>query len=260
MRRLLGGILLCICFNAAASPQAQDPTVEIEVKKAKIDALENGSLRFLRENRDFLRAQLDRLRQVRRELNGGASALNARDLLLRELMAGIEAGEDSLARERALVAQRELMQSVSELGELESQLDRLEVLLGGQSGRLDQIEADYAGRQRTALLILVQNFPQQDGPERIILEDEDSMRWEVSLSAEQREALRAGGAAQILHEFVEPRRLHFSLRFAGSGYDARPAVAVDVDPARDRINLLSIDLARLDPSSEALLPVSHFQR
>jgi hypothetical protein len=258
VRRLIFSILF-LCLLKVVAP-AQDAPVEIEVKKAKIDALEKGSLRFLRENRDFLRAQLDRLRQVRRQMDGGALELSARDLLLRELMAGIEADEDSLARERALVARRDLFQSVSELGELESQLDRLEALLGGQMGRLDQIEADYAGRQRTALLILVQNFPQQNGPERIILEDEDSMRWEVTLSAEQREALRAGGAAQILHEFVEPRQLRFSIRFAGGGYDARPAEAVDVDPARDRINLLSIDLARLDPGSEAVLPVSHFQR
>jgi len=243
---LLLSLLVALAMGLAS---AQEKDFEIAVEKADYDRLDEETLRFLRENRDFLRAQLDRLRQLRVEVDRSPLELSARDLLLRELMAEIDAGEDSLAYEKSLLARQELMQSVGELEGLEDQLDRLQTLLDQQADRLMRIEADYADRQRTALLIYVQNFPSDSAPAGIILEDEGSTRWRIELDSAQQEALRAGGAAQLLHEFVEPREQTYSIRFVGGGFDEQPARELHVAPVRDRLNLLSIDLAQLDEVS-----------
>jgi hypothetical protein len=133
-------------------------------------------------------------------------------------LARIEASEDSLLREQALLAQRDFLESVGELGELEQQLDDIEALLIAQRARLGELEGDYLKRQQTALLLVLEGAPQGELPDTWVVREAGDRTWRVHLSEAQKQALREGGAAQLLHEFVEPRTMRFTLVAEGSAF------------------------------------------
>jgi hypothetical protein len=255
MRRTL--LLVTLAFSVSwLIAVAQQPNVEVEHADPQLP--KKSTLRFLRENRDFLRAQLDRLRQTERKQDGDARELSARDLFLRDLLARIEASEDSLLREQALLAQREFLASVSELGELEQQLDELEALLIAQRARLGELEGDYLERQQTALMLILEGAPQGEVPDTWIVREPGDRTWRVSLNEAQKQALREGGAAQLLHEFVEPRTMHLTLVAEGEAFADWPAWQLEVAPARDRLTLVRLDFSQ--PKSGQPLPMDVWQR
>jgi hypothetical protein len=224
----------------------------IEVKRAETKEPMHTSLKFLKDNRVFIRAQLDLLKvQTTRTHVDQAQSLDQRYLLLKQMSAEISAARDTVSAESLLTAQRQLMTSVTQLGELEGQLGRVEQLLSDHRTRLLAIEQDFLGHQETALVILMRGFSGKHAPTTVVIaEEEDVVR--VELTPEQRASLEQGGIAQVYHEFVEPREHVFTVTFEGDGWPASSALPITVDTARDRLTFLGLDLSRLDPSREAM--------
>ncbi|MCI0451631.1 MAG: hypothetical protein L0Z51_04460, partial [Candidatus Latescibacteria bacterium] len=102
----------------------------IEVKRAEAKETKYSSLKFLKDNRVFIRAQLDLLRvRMTRTRADHPQMLDQRYLLLKQMSAAIAAARDTVSAESLLTAQRQLMTSVTQLGELEVQLSTIEDLL-----------------------------------------------------------------------------------------------------------------------------------
>jgi hypothetical protein len=232
---------------AETAPAPADSVIEtLEVKKAESKAPERASLRFLKDHRVFVRAQLDRLRtQVTREHTQSAEVLDARYLKLQEMSAAIAAAQDTIGGEEAMAAQRALFASVTELGQLEASLDLMDSLLVDQRRRLLWLEQDFLGHQETALVIVIRGLPGRDLPTGIAIA-EDGEVTHTALSAEQCASLANGGVAQIYHEFVEPRAHALEVRLEGGAWDTVPASTVALETARDRLTFLEMDLSRLD--------------
>lgn len=259
-------IVLCLCLLLLSAPLSSTfsagddgdkhtgKVVETtEVKRARPKGPKHPSLQFLKDHRVFIRARLDLLRtQTTRVRTDDAELLDERFLLLRELAAAIAAARDTVSAEHALTAERELLASVTQLGELEDQLSLMEKLLAEQRRRLLMLEEDFLGHQETALVILLKGLSDKSRvPDEVVLtQDNDVVR--VGLTPVQRQSLLQGGIAQIYHEFVEPREHVFVVSFTGSdGWAEAEPVAVTVAAARDRLTFLELDLSHLDRDREA---------
>jgi len=232
--------------SAPATAPADSIIETLEVKKAEIEAPERASLRFLKDHRVFVRAQLDRLRtQVTREHTNAAEMLDARYLKLKEMSAAIAAAQDTIGGEQAVAAQRALFASVTELGQLEASLDLMDSLLVDQRTRLLWLEQDFLGHQETALVIVIRGLPDHDVPSGIsIAEDGDITH--TALTREQCASLANGGIAQIYHEFVEPRAHSLEVRLEGGAWETAPSSTVALEAARDRLTFLELDLSQLN--------------
>ena len=104
--------------------ETNDRTMETpEVKRAKTKKEKHRSLRFLKDNRVFVRSQLDLLRlQTKRVRVDDAELLDERFLRLKEMAEAIATARDTVKAGQQLIAQRDLLESVKELGALESEL------------------------------------------------------------------------------------------------------------------------------------------
>ncbi|MBE0566766.1 MAG: hypothetical protein IH621_12445 [Krumholzibacteria bacterium] len=197
---------------AAAGTDGRSVT-SYEVKRQETRAPELPSLRFLRANRAFLRSRLDRLLlQTTHTRDGRAAAVGG------------------------------LLASVTGLADLEAELDLMQALLDEQGARLGWLEADYLGRQETALVLLVR-AGRGDGPPAGMVVTDDDRRLRVGFSAEQRSALAQGGVVQVLHELVEPRRHELAVVFLDAQGDTLEAQLVPVDAARDRLTFVEVEPA-----------------
>ena len=255
MRSVLLTLLLIGAHSAVFAQTTVDSTTvteSIEVKRAENKEPKHESLKFLKDNRVFIRAQIDLLRvQTTRTQAEHATVLDARYLALKEMSAAIAAASDTVSADSLRTAQRRLMTSVTELGELERQMAKVEALLADHRTRLIAIEGDFLGHQETALVIVMRGFAGQHAPATVVIsEDEDVIR--VELTPEQRASLEQGGVAQVYHQFVEPRAHVFTVAFEGNGWPAASTQSITVDAVRDRLTFLSLDLSRLDPSQEAM--------
>jgi hypothetical protein len=222
---------------------AERHAVKVERVRPKREKLE--TLRFLKANRDFFRARLDELRASPEEGRESAEVVDERFVTLRSLFDQASAAQDSFALDEALLEAQDLMRSVTELAALEAQLDRLEGLLGEQGGRLDRIESDFVGRQETALLIVVKGYPRHGEIEEVVVREEDGRAARSALSPDTRDALKTGGVIQVSHELVEPREQVLSLAFSGEHWSLADTAFLSLQPERDRINFLEIDLSTL---------------
>lgn len=242
---LLAPALLLATVAAAPAPAVAEPAAgvptEVRVQRVKPDRPKLPTLRFLGANRDYLRAELDRLRVSSVRVRGLAAAIDPRFLRFGEMVAAAHAAGDSAAAADSARAGRELFASVTELGGLEDELDLLDRALARQRERLGVLQADFAGEQRTSLAVVLSGWPGDAAPAAMSLAFEDGTTEAVSLSPEQRDALRAGGAVQVLHRLVEPREQLFAVAFG----DAAAPGWLQLEPARDRVNLLRLDLSRL---------------
>ncbi len=252
---LLASLLLTgrAVVAAAQAPNDTTSVVEsIEVKRAETKEPKHDSLKFLKDNRVFIRAQIDLLRvQTTRTQAERAQIVDPRYLTLKEMSGAIAAARDTVSADSMLTAQRRLMASVTELGELERQMARVEALLADHRTRLIAIEGDFLGHQETALVILMRGFAGKRVPATIVIAEEGEVA-RVDLTPEQRASLEQGGIAQIYHQFVEPRSHVFNVSFEGNGWPAASTLPVTVDAVRDRLTFLSLDLSRLDPGREAM--------
>lgn len=238
-----GGALLATPARAGDDAAAGPPaTRRVEVRRAKVDEPERPSLVFLKENRVFLRAQLDRLRQLDKVARDGrADVLDPRLLRLREMAADVAAARDTAGEAEAALAARRRLESVAEIAGLEAQLDLMESLVAAQDKRLAWLEADYLGQQRTALVVVVGGFTGRVAPESVVLaEGGETIR--VAFTPQQRAALEQGGIAQVHHAHVEPRVHEFSLSFEGGDRLPQAPAIISVETPRDRLTFLEIDL------------------
>ncbi len=227
-----------------AVPLPPAPTVtEVEVTKVKPERPKHPTLRFLKENRDFLRAQLDLLRQTARERAAGAGALDPRYLTYQEMLSQILAAKDSTAASADALERLALLDSIKRLGDLETQLDLFERLLAEQRDRLAILQDDFTGRQETALIVLLSGSPVAIPPAEVAITLEDSTTVRVPLAPEHRESLAHGGIAQLFHGFVEPREQVVAVTLSGATGTAGDTSYVVLEPARDRLTFLRLHLA-----------------
>jgi hypothetical protein len=248
---LLGVLLLSPSQSTADEPELRET---LEVKRANHQKRKHDSLRFLRDNRAFLRARFDELRlEIGYERDGEAETLDERLLRLAQLSEEIAAARDTILSEYEITTERGLLMSVEELVELEAQLSLFEQLLIDQQGRLLLLESDFLGQQGTALVIVVRGVPESGAPTALLLQEEDTT-VRVELGPEQELALQQGGVTQVYHEFVEPRAHRIQLRLEGEGWDDALPTFIDLETPRDQLTFLELDLAALDPGDPDTRP------
>ncbi len=248
-RFIPGGIVaLLLLLSAFPAVVAADGETAGDVKVEHRSVQENdlNSLRFLRANRDFLRTRLDRLLQRPDPAGRGvANLLDKRHLLLRSIMAEIDAARDSVRSENASLERQDLMESIEHLAKLDSQLTLMDRLLDDQESRLRIIDDDLRGNQNTALIILLKGLPSGFEPDAVDIDESDGPSLRVSLAPETRAALRRGGIAQIYHEYVEPREHELRIGLGGQG-----EIRFLVDTPLDQLSFLQLDLAHVVDSSD----------
>jgi hypothetical protein len=242
-------VALVAAVPAAARADTERLEETIEVKRAETKDTKHPSLRFLKDNRVFLRECLDRVRlQVRLTRTDDAEVIDERLLRMQEMAAAIAAARDTVGTMHALTPGRDLLASVTELGALEGELDLMEQLLAEQRQRLLMLEEDFLGHQETALVVLVRGLDDRNAPATIVFSEESEF-VRVPLTVEQRSSLSMGGIAQIYHEFVEPREHTYAVSFEGEGWGTVAPVPIAVLAARDRLTFLELDLSDLDNRS-----------
>lgn len=224
------------------------------VKRADHDDPKLATLRFLEDNRDFFRARLDALLLVvdRRALD--ARDLDPRFLRWREMLAEVRAARDSAAAGTDRIVQHDLLESVSGIKDLEWEMDSMEALLDAQHERLGVLEQDFAGRQRTALVLVLSGVPAGGAPRSVTVADLDGPTWQVDLTEAARSSLIQGGATQVLHELLEPRQHTLSLSLAGDGWASTTPIDIPLDPERDRLTFLEVDVSGWNAAAQAVPP------
>lgn len=240
---------LCCAFVWAA-PAAAEPVLTqtttpapVKVERVKPAKPKLPTLRFLRTNRDFVRGRLDQLRERPIEQDARSREMDPRFLAYRELLAGVTAASDSAAAIARSAEGRELFASVTELGALEAQLDEIGRLLADQELRLAALQQDFAGRQRTELVLLVTGLPEGAAPVAMtwVREEGDSLRAEWTDT--ERASLHSGGTFEWFHGLVEPREQVLEFAFSGPGWEGAPHAFVTIEPARDQMTFLRLDLS-----------------
>jgi hypothetical protein len=230
-------------------PALPPPPAEVRLERAKPMREKYPTLRFLRENRDFIRGRYDRLRERPVERAGDATAIDPRFLTYRELLAGLDRGADSLARAEDERGRHDLFASVTELGSLETELDQMEETLDAQRGRLAVLEKDFTAHPATEMLVVLSGLPPGTDLASVTLELEDGGAVTLPLGDAERAALRAGGMVEVLHVFVEPRAQSVRVAVAGAAWPAGDSGWLPLEPARDRLNVVRLDLSGLGPAT-----------
>lgn len=229
---------------SAQSPRVTEVTIErVRPQKEKLPTLQ-----FLKENRDFVRARFDLLRQTPKDQSGQATLIDPRYLAYEQMLAAIRAGRDSATAATDVIERQQLLASITQLGQLEGQLDNMDRLLAAQRSRLQILQDDFTGRQRTALVIVVSGYPDNDAISEVTVTLEDGAKLTVPLYWEQRLALKKGGVVQVFHGFVEPREQVIQIGIAGEGWPPGDSGFVTLTPARDRMQFLRLDLTGVQPS------------
>jgi len=239
---LVAGIVL---LPHAPAARAQDVT-EVKVERVKPKHDEHPTLRFLKENRDFIRARFDLLREKTRTRKGDAADIDPRFLAYQKMLGEIQAAKESVVVANSQQQRLELFASITQLGALESRLDVMERLLGEQRARLGVLQADFTGDQRTALLVVVTGHPADATLAGIGVALDDREALSVSLSPEQCATLRRGGSVEVFHGFVEPREQVIKVSVTGDRWPAGEAGYATLDPTRDHLTLLRLDLSGMD--------------
>lgn len=225
----------------AAEPVTGETPVKLERTKRHRD--KPPTLRFLRANRDFIRLSLDRTRQLALARDESPLAVDPRFLDYPRMLASVLGARDSVALADDALRRRELFESVTQLGQLEAQLDLLDRLLADQRSRLGVLQANFTGQQRTALLVVASGYPTGATISRVSVQLEDGDTLSVELSDEQRAALERGAAVQIFHGFAEPREQDVRVGIDGAAWPGGDAAWVHLDPTRDRLTVLRLDLS-----------------
>jgi len=244
VRAALSALALA-CVVTALPPAHAEPVQSVRVERVPPQKEKHPTLRFLKENRDFIRARFDLLRQEPGGEMGEAGEIDPRFLAYQQMLRDLMAARDSVAVAGDSLARRQLLASIDELGRLEDQLDLMDRVLADQRTRLGILQEDFAGRQLTALMVVVSGWSAEAPVTqvRITLEGGDTLS--VPLTPEQRQSLQKGGVVQIFHGFVEPREQVVEVAITGDRWPAGDTGYVTLDPARDRLTLLRLDLSSL---------------
>ena len=241
---------LALTLPAVRTARAEE-TVSVTVERVRPKKDKMPTLRFLKENRDFIRARYDLLRQKPGGGSGEAGEIDPRFLAYQEMLRNLFAARDSVGAAGDSLARQQLLASITQLGRLEDQLDLMDRLLAEQRTRLGVLQDDFTGRQRTALVVVLSGYPAAAGVDRVSIKLEDGDTLSVPLTDAHRASLRKGGVVQVFHGFVEPRSQVIEVAIAGDRWPAGDTGFVTLDPARDRLTLLRLDLSTVRPDGGA---------
>jgi hypothetical protein len=234
---------LAVLAPALASSARADEPVPVKVERVRPQKPKHVTLRFLKENRDFIRARLDLLRQKMVERKGGAEAIDPRYLAYPKMLADAQSARDTVAAAEELRKRQQLLESITQLGDLETRLDEMEKFLADQRVRLGVLQQNFTGEQRTALMVVVRGYPGDVAPSEIAVAVEDGAPFRVTLDPEQRDALKRGGVVQVFHGFVEPREQVVQVTLTADAWPSGDSGFITLDPTRDRITFLELDLS-----------------
>lgn len=238
--------------RAGDEPEAEAGTVtEVRIERQRPKKHKHPTLQFLRENKDFIRARYDRMREKLVTREGEAGPIDPRFLAYRDLLASASVSRDSAGGAEVARQRHELFASITELGVLESQLDLMDRQLAAQRDRLAVLQEDFTGRQRTALVVVLSGWSAAAAPEAVTIALEQLEPVTVTLDAAQRATLERGGVVEVFHGFVEPREQVVELRLGGTAWSAHPTGFVTLEPERDRILMLRLDLSGASPEGGA---------
>ena len=249
-RLWLSALLLASVARAGSKPVPPPDgntvtTITIERERPVREKL--PTLRFLRANRDFIRARFDRLRQASREQHVGASPVDPRFLEYRRLLSEIAAGKDSVSRASDARERAGVFTSVEDLAKLEHELDQMERLLEAQRARLGVLQADFAGRQRTELDLVITGGTLAGRVDSVRVTLEDGTSVASGVTETQRTSLQHGGVLEVFRGLVEPREQVVEIALMGAGWSATGHGFVTLEPARDRLTFLKLDLSQAKP-------------
>lgn len=251
LRVSIAAAVLVPALSLADSTSAPVASTEVRVERIKPDKEKHETLRFLKQNRDFVRRRFDLLREKPVAGSGEAGPIDPRYLGYSKMLAAILADQDSVTRAAEARDRQTLLASITELGQLENQLDQMDRLLASQRARLGVLQNDFTGRQKTALVVVASGWPVDAVLDGITITLEDGSRVNVALTDAQRSSLRDGGVLEVFHGFVEPREQVIELTLAGNRWAVPEPAYVTLDPTRDRITFLRLDLTKVGASGAA---------
>ena len=233
-----------------ATPTVADlpPGTAVKVERVRPEKEKVPTLRFLRENLDFIRAQFDRLRETPVDQKAMATDLDPRLLNYARLLAEALASRDTVGAAEDARSRQHLLESIAQLGSLEDQLDLMERHLEKQRVRLAYLEDDFTGQQQTALMLVLSGYPKDLAVDEVTVTLDDGAPLHVALSAEQCQSLRRGGVVELFHGFAEPRDQVVEIRLGASGQAAGDPGYVTLSPMRDRLTFLRFDLSNVQPA------------
>ncbi|NNF06504.1 MAG: hypothetical protein HKN21_07065, partial [Candidatus Eisenbacteria bacterium] len=224
----------------AAPPHA----IEVDVERTKIKKQKLATLKFLNANKDFIRGRLDALRESVKE-DGWSQEVDARYFRYHQMIADMQAKKDSVAALEDSVTREELMESILELAEVLETLDAIEGALDESQARLEQLEADFVERQKTALVVLISGELPEMHPEGFVLTNEYGDSTTVTLNTARTAVLESGGVAELLHNFVEARPQTWEIHLQGLGWEHEPVASLRIHPAPNDITFLELDLTEV---------------
>ena len=243
---------LAVAILAGPAPDAGAQAVQsVKVERVRPRKEKEPTLRFLKENKDFIRARYDLLREKPGGTIGDAGELDPRFLAYQEMLRDLMAARDSVSVAEDSLKRQALLASIAELGRLETELDLLDGLLAAQRGRLRVLQDDFTGRQQTALIVVLSGFPAAGSVSRVTVVLEDGDTLSVPLTPEHRASLQRGGIVEVFHGFIEPREQVVEVAIAGDQGPAGPRGFLTLDPARDRLTFLRLDLTPVRPDQGA---------
>lgn len=233
-----------------ASPTVADlpPGTAVKVERVRPEKEKAPTLRFLRENLDFIRAQFDRLREKPIDQKALATEIDPRLLNYAKMLAEALASRDTVGAAEDARSRQHLLESIAQLGSLEDQLDLMERHLEKQRVRLAYLEDDFTGQQQTALMLVLSGYPKDLAVDEVTVTLDDGAPLHVALSAEQCQSLRRGGVVELFHGFAEPRDQVVEIQLGATGQAAGDPGYVTLSPMRDRLTFLRFDLSNVQPA------------
>ena len=116
---VVGALTLLTPTLASAAPAKSStaPTV-VELERVRPRRENHPTLRFLKENRDFIRARFDLMREKLVAGHGSAEAIDPRYLAYSKMLGEIQADGDSVAIAARSRAGLDLLTSITQLGQL----------------------------------------------------------------------------------------------------------------------------------------------
>ena len=222
--------------------------VEVRVEPVRPEKESLPTLRFLRENLGLLQEQLRRPRDASGQRRAGAADLDPRLFDYSRLVAEARASRDTVGAAEDARARQHLLESIAQLGALESQLDLMEHQLEKQRIRLAYLEDDFTGRQQTALTLVLSGYPKDLAVDEVTVTVGGAAPLHVALSPEQCAALRRGGVVELFHGFAEPRDQVIEVSLGAAGSPIGNPGYVTLSPMRDRLTFLRFDLSNVQPA------------
>lgn len=239
-------------FAGHASPSAPPPRpTAVSVERVRPRKEARPTLRFLKANRDFFRSQLDLLREQPLALRAGARDIDPRFLAYRAMMNDALAATDSLDRTAGDRERHAALSGAGGIASLEGELDQMDRVLANGRARLAALQADFSGSQRTALAIVVSGYPQGAELDSLSIRFDDGSTCQVAVSREARESLLHRGVLEVFHGLIEPREQVLEVSVVGQRLAGRAAGYVTVDPRRDRLTFLQLELSAVRPATGA---------